>query len=190
MVLSDTLKRFAAFALFVAVVAGCGSLKNDPITLRGPDGKFQITVPGDWSKSTDLHSKAEIQAANRLQEMYAIVLTEAKDDLDKGMTLGKFTDITKTSLTSKYTSPEATETQSVSVNGNDGMQYELQGTKENTKLRMLVTTVETPAHYHQILTWTLPSKWDDNKSTLKQVAESFRPAPSDGAGAAKSSASP
>jgi hypothetical protein len=75
---------------------------------------------------------------------------------------------------SKYGSPEASALGSVSINGNDARQYELKGTKDTASVDLIVSTVKTPTNYTQILAWTLPSKMNDNKETLKKVTESFR----------------
>jgi hypothetical protein len=164
-----------AVLLFIAVLA-CKSIEapDKPTVLTSPDGKFQLSVPNGWSKTTGLHDKADIQAANRSKEMFVIVLIENQEDLAKDMTLDEFTDIARKSLMSKYGSPEASALESVSINGNDAKQYELKGTKDNASVDIIVTTVKSPANYTQILAWTLPSKMSDSKDTLKKVTESFR----------------
>jgi hypothetical protein len=168
----------AALLLFAAVLA-CKSIQSPdkPTILTSPDGKFQLSVPDGWTKTTDLHDKADIQAANKSKAMFVIVLIENQEDLAKDMTLDEFTDISRKSLMSKYRSPEATALESVSINGNDAKQYELKGTKDAAAVDLIVTTVKTPANYTQILAWTLPSKMSDNKETLKKVTESFREVP-------------
>ena len=173
---SVLLNKLPAAVLLFAAVLACKSFQSPdkPTVLNSPDGKFQLTVPNGWSKTTDLHSKADIQAANRSKEMYVIVLIENQDDLAKDMTLDDFTDITRKSLMSKYGSPQASALESVSINGNDARQYELKGTKDNISVDLIVSTVKTPTNYTQILAWTLPSKMSDNKETLKKVTESFR----------------
>jgi hypothetical protein len=165
----------AALLLFVAVLA-CKSIQSPEkaTVLTSPDGKFQLTVPDGWIKTTDLHDKADIQAANRSKATFVIVLIENQDDLAKDMTLDDFTDISRKSLMSKYESPEASALESVSINGNDAKQYELKGTRDAASVDLIVTTVRTPTNYTQILAWTLPSKMHDNKDTLKKVTESFR----------------
>jgi len=161
--------------LFLAVLA-CKSIQSpdNPTVLTSQDGKFQLTVPDGWSKTTDLHDKAEIQADNKSRSMYVIVLIENKEDLAKDMTLDDFTEITKKSLMSKYGSPEASAPEPVSINGNDAKQYELKGTKDTASVDLIVSTVKTPSHFTQILAWTPPSKMSDNRDTLKKVTESFR----------------
>lgn len=165
----------AALLLFAAILA-CKSIQSpEKLTiLTSPDGKFQLSVPDGWSKTTDLHDKADIQAANRSKAMFVIVLIENQEDLAKDMTLDEFTDVSRKSLMSKYGSPEASALESVSINGNDAKQYELKGTKDAASVDLIVSTVKTPTSYTQILAWTLPSKMSDNKETLKKVTESFR----------------
>src|SRR2546427_5026197 len=157
---SDLLQKLSAVVLLVGVVVACKSLQSvaNPTVLASQDGKFQLTVPAGWSKTTELNDKASIQAANQLKEMYVIVLTEGKEDLASDMTLDKFTEITRKATLSKFTSPEPSLPEAISINGNDARQYELRGTRENSAIDLLITTVKTPAHYHQIWAWTVPSK--------------------------------
>jgi hypothetical protein len=184
---SDLLKKLSAVVLLFTVVAACKNTKSTSTetpkepektltVLKTDDGKFQISLPDGWSKASDLNDKADLQAWNKTKAMYAIVLIENAEDLAGSMTLDKFTDITKKSLMSKYESPVASTPESVSINGSEGRQYELKGTKETTALDLLVTTVKSPNSYSQIITWTVPSKMADNKTTLKQVTESFKEA--------------
>lgn len=171
-----------AIALLVCAVAGCKQLQSlaRPTILKSPDGKFQLTVPAGWRENSSLNEQAEIKAANPLQEMYVIVLTEAKTDFTDDMTLDQFTTITRESMTSNVTSPELSPPLPVTINGNSARQYEIQGEVKNVKLAYLITTVETAAHFHQVVTWTLRSRIDKNQTTLQQVAGSFRPTPDQG----------
>jgi hypothetical protein len=107
--------------------------------------------------------------------MYVIVITEPKADFTSEMTLDEFTKITRDSMLSNLGSSEGTSPSLISVNGNSGEQYELQGSVKNVKLAYVVTTVETPAHYHQVITWTLGSRLDKNRATLQKVIATFRP---------------
>jgi hypothetical protein len=166
-----------ALALLVCVVAGCKQIQSlaNPTVLKSPDGKFQLTVPGGWQEKASLNEKASIKAANPLEEMYVIVITESKADFTAEMTLDEFTNITRNSIISNLLTPEATEPQPATVNGNSGRAYEVEGVIKGVKLAYRITTVDTPEHYHQIITWTLLSKKDANRTTLQKVIDSFRP---------------
>jgi len=168
-----------AIAMLVLVVAGCKQLQSiaKPSTLKSTDGKFQITVPAGWQENSTLNDKADIQAANPLKEMYVIVLSEAASDFSEDVTLDQYTDVTLNSMKSNLgAAAAATQPMPVSINGNQGMQYELQGETKKVKLAYVVTTVQSADHFHQIVTWTLQSKFDGNRKTLQDVAASFGPA--------------
>ena len=168
-----------ALGLLVCVVAGCKQLQSlaSPTTLKSPDGKFQLTVPAGWRENPALNDKANIKAANPIEEVYVIVITEPKSDFTTEMTLDEFTGITRESIISNLVLPQATDPRTVTVNGNDGRAYEVEGAIKNVKLAYRVATVETPEHYHQIITWTLLSRKDKNEAVLQKVIDSFRTVP-------------
>jgi len=166
-----------AIALLVCVVVACKQLQSlaRPTVLTSPDGKFQLTVPAGWQERPSLHATASIKAANVLQKTYVIVITENKIDFASNMTLDKFTDITRRAMLSKVTEGDSTPPLPVTINGNEGRQYALEGVVNNVKLSYLITAVETTANYHQIITWTLRSRIDQSQSTFLKITESFRP---------------
>ena len=151
-----------------------------PKTVRSPDGKFQVTVPGSWREDTQLHEEAEIEVSNRLDETYVIVLTEGKEDFADGLTLATFAGMSRDQLTGNIESPEATDPAPTTVGGRPAMQYTMHGVVDNMKATYLITAVETPQHFHQIVTWTLRSRFDKNEKVLRQVTESFRETAGDG----------
>ena len=168
-----------ALMLLVSVVAGCKQLQSmaSPTVLKSSDGKFQLTVPGGWHENASLNDKAQIKGANPLEEMYVIVLTEAKSDFTNEMTLDEFTRITRDSIVSNVSSNDATQPRPVLINGNPGRQYEVEGVVKGVKLAYRVATVETPEHFHQVISWTLLSRKDKNENTLQKVIDSFRTTP-------------
>jgi bifunctional DNA-binding transcriptional regulator/antitoxin component of YhaV-PrlF toxin-antitoxin module len=179
---SNLSDRVIAIVLLIIAVAGCKQLQSlkNPTVLKSADGKFQLTVPAGWREHGGLNDKADIKAASLINEMYVIVITEAKLDFTDEMTLDQYTTITRDSMVSNLASSDATPPVPVTINGNAGRQYEIQGAVKNVKLAYLVTTVETAAHYHQIITWTLRSRINENQMTLQQVTETFRPTPGQG----------
>jgi hypothetical protein len=168
--------------LLVCVVTGCAQLQKlaKPTVLKSPDGKFQLTVPGGWSENAALNDQADIKAANKVEEVYVIVITESKSDFTGEISLDEFTRITRDALIANLESPDATEPRPVTVNGNSARAYDLQGAVKNVKLAYLVTTVETADHYHQVITWTLQSRKDKNLKVLQEVTDSFRPTSQEG----------
>lgn len=163
------------------------SRASTPQVLTSTDGRFQLTVPGDWLKETELNERADLQAANRVRETYAAVISESKQDFTEEMTLERFTSVTRNAILAGVHSAQSAEPTPTSINGNPALQYEIRGAVEGVNIVYIITTVETSEHYHQILTWTLPSRFDQYRDTLLDVTRSFKEV---GAVKPKSDASP
>ena len=175
------LQDLACLLLLISVVIGCKQFEHivRPTVLRSADGKFQITVPAGWSERHSLNAEASIAAVNPREETYVIVITENKSDFASDITLDKFTEVIRDRMSSKLKFPQVTPPTPVTINGKPGRQYLLQGEGKLVKLTYLVTMVETDEHFHQIITWTLTSRIDQNQGVLDQVTNSFRKVPAD-----------
>ncbi len=147
---------------------------GSPSVLTSPDGRFQLTVPADWQKETQLNEQASIQASNRGRETYVILLTESKSDFADEMTLERFTSATRGNMMAGVSSAQSAEPTPTTISGNPALQYEIRGVIEGLNAVYLITTVETSEHYHQIISWTLPSRLDQHRGTLLEVAKSFK----------------
>lgn len=143
--------------------------------ITSPDGLTRMNLPAGWKheKERELHDQADLQASNRAGEMYTIVMSENKEDL-RDMTLDKHSQSTRSALIEKLESPEVSDPKPVTVGGLRGVQYEIRGGVENLNIVYLHTTLESPTHFHQILTWTLKSRFDKNRATLDAVTHSFK----------------
>src|SRR5260370_25663251 len=132
-----------AIALLVCVVVACKQLQNlaRPTVLKSPDGKFQLTVPAGWQERPALNAQASIKAANLVQETYVILITENKSDFANDMTLDRFTDITRGAMVKRVAEGDASSSVPVTINGNEGRQYSLEGVVIDVKLSYLVTTL-------------------------------------------------
>ena len=174
-------RRLVLCALVLTQASACALLDRmggkgggSPSVLTSPDGRFQLTVPGDWQKETQLNEQASIQASNRGREIYVILLSESKSDFADEMTLDRFTSATRSKMMAGVRSAQSAEPTPTTINGNPALQYEIRGVIEGLNAVYLNTTVETPEHYHQIITWTLPSRLEQHKGTLLEVARSFK----------------
>lgn len=143
--------------------------------ITSPDGLTRMNLPAGWKheKEHELHDQADLQASNRASEMYVIVMSENKEDL-RDMTIDKHSQSTRSALIEKLESPEVSDPKPVTVGGLKGVQYEIRGGVENLNIVYLHTTVESPTHFHQILAWTLKSRFDNNRATLDAVTHSLK----------------
>jgi hypothetical protein len=63
-------------------------LSTERKEIASDDGKIKVTVPGTWTKLPELNKQASLQVGNKSKEVYLIVITDTKADLDN-FTLGK-----------------------------------------------------------------------------------------------------
>jgi hypothetical protein len=141
--------------------------------IASDDGKIKVTVPGTWTKLPELNEQASLQVANKSKEMYLIVITEAKADLDD-FTLEKHHQLTRDRMLRKMKNASATAPVPLTIDGHPALQDELSGTENNTNVVFLHTTVDKGHHFQQILAWTLKSRWEQQNQSLREITGTFR----------------
>ena len=170
-------RKLALLAAVVCAVIGCGLIQNlgEPKVVKSGNGRFQLTVPSGWSEDPELHKTAGIRASNRMQEMYVIVISEGKEKFADDATLEQFTTVTRDSMLKKVGSGRATSPVEVLVGETySGLQYGMQGVVDDAEFAYLVTNVETPKDFHQIIAWTLRSRIAQNETKLQELVNTFR----------------
>jgi hypothetical protein len=140
--------------------------------IASDDGKSKITTSGFWVKRSDLNKEASLQAAYKDKEMYVIVITDAKADLDN-FTLEKHHELTRDRMLQKLKNASATEPVSLTIDGHPALQDEVSGTQNNTNVVFLHTTVDDGDYFQQILAWTLKSRWGDQNQLLHEITGTF-----------------
>jgi hypothetical protein len=141
--------------------------------IASAEGTERILAPRNWRPLPDLNEAASVAAGNKLAEEYLIVLSENKADLADS-SLEKHHHQSGNHMLSTLKDGSATATTSLTIDGHPALQDELRGVSENTIIVFLHTTVDDGKYIHQILAWTLKSRWDSKKSRLQEVTRSFR----------------
>jgi hypothetical protein len=177
-------KSFKALSPFIVslllVSTGCfagkgmlGDSSKPAKVVTSTDGVSQLSIPGNWKIDRELKDDAELQVSDRANEMYVVVLSESKSDF-AGISIDKHAELTRGIVLGNLTSPQSTTPMKITINGRPALQNEIRGTMDNVNLVYLHTTVETPKYFHQIVAWTLPSRFDKNRAKLQEVIESFK----------------
>lgn len=178
----QTFKHFYLLAL-LPVALSCnlaGAIKKvadkaqEPTTLTSTDGRIQMVVPGGWVINKTLNDVAVLQASNRLSEMYVIVISESKEDFAEVTSLDEYASLSREGLAKNVTDAKSTEALQLQVSGRSAMEYQIDGSVDKVKVTYLCTVVETQTHFYQILTWTLPSRFQRNQGTMRTVTQSFK----------------
>jgi hypothetical protein len=141
--------------------------------IASSDGKIKVTVPGLWTKLPALNKQATLQAGYKDKEMYLIVITDAKADLDN-FALEKHHQLTRDRMLHKLKNASATEPVALTIDGRPALQDELSGTENGTNVVFLHTTVDDSDYFQQILPWTLKSRWKQQNELLREITRSFR----------------
>lgn len=148
-------------------------LSTERKEIASDDTKTKLTIPGTWTKLPELNKQASVQVGNKRNEVYLIVITDAKTDLDN-FTLEKHHQQTRDRMLAKMKNASATEPVSLTIDGHPALQDELTGTEKGTNVVFLHTTVDDGDHFQQILAWTLKSRWQKQNPLLREVTGSFR----------------
>jgi hypothetical protein len=177
------LRRILSLSLIVAIMigfSGC-ALKKLPgkatpkkdIVVKSADEKFQISVPSDWKEDPDLNEIASVQASKRADEKYAIVISESSVDFGADINLEAFAKLSQSNVLGAAKNSSSTDFTDVTINGLEGKAFEITGEISSLKVHYYIVAIKGKDHFHQIITWTLESKYADFNSELKEVAQSF-----------------
>lgn len=161
----------------VAILAACGGgeKKESLKVFKNENNEFQVSALDSWKDAEgELNEEADLQIYNMKNEKYFITLMETKEDFDD-FSLNEYYDIVTDSFLYSLDKYDQGEVKEVTINGNDALQYTIEASIDNLKVVYLVTVIETPTHYGQLLAWTLKSKWDDNKDEYFEIVNSFKP---------------
>jgi hypothetical protein len=141
--------------------------------IASDDGKTKVMVPGLWTKLPELNKQATLQVCDKRKEMYLIVITDAKTDLDN-FTLEKHHRLTRDRLLQKMKNASVTKPVPLTIDGRPALQDELSGTEDHTNVVFLHTTVDDGDYFQQILAWTLKSRWQQQNELLRETTGTFR----------------
>ena len=141
-------------------------------TIVGTDNHVSFVVPTTWD-TLDLNKAAELQYGNGAKEIYLVALNDAKMDL-VGWNLTKHSYIILGNLMKSLSSPKVSSRKELVIQGFNAVQYEIECTTHDLNVIYVLTDIETPHIFSQILSWTLKSHADENLPLLREVTKSFK----------------
>jgi hypothetical protein len=176
-------KHYFTLVFVVFFALGCSVINQikkgiddvqKPKVVTAVDGKCQLTVPGTWREDKELHDQATLQVSNRFSELYVVVLTNNKADFTDEMDIDTLTQALRKDMSGNVNQAESGNPISISIDGNPARQFEMSGAVEGIKAKYIYTVVDAPQNYYQIISWTLASRYESNKSKLLEVVDSFK----------------
>lgn len=171
----QTLLGYGARILVIGMIAGiigyC-TTREQVVTSKNKD--FQLTKPRGWSVESDLNEDADIQIANTAKEGYFIVISELKIDFDRSVDYKSHSALTRSFIREETINyEEVSGPTPVNINRMKGVQYEITGSVEGIRIKLLHTTLEGKKYFHQMVAWSLTSKYDENRDTFDKILNSF-----------------
>jgi hypothetical protein len=95
-------------------------------------------------------------------------------DLAEELSLGEFSDIVRSGLIEALTNPSVSEPEALTLGGQPAIRYEIVGVIDNVKIRYWHVSMESEGHFHQVILWSLPSKFEKNRPDFEAVLQSIR----------------
>ena len=136
------------------------------------DGKLKVTTSGFWFKTSDLNKDAALQVANKSQDMYLMVFTDAKSAVGQ-MTLEQRHQAARDRKLQSMQNASASQAVPLTIDGQAALQDEVSGTQQRTNLVFLHTTVDDGDYFQQIIAWTTKSRWRKQNQELRDITNSF-----------------
>jgi len=155
------------------------------------DENSYVVLPDDWESDRELHETADIQASNRAEDLYLIVLVEEKPESaaapsatlqtvlpEPAMSLAEYSDRALALLSGRLNEIEIDgPTSTRQIQDYPAQQFILRGQLDGIEGVYLLTVVETTNAYYQLLAWSIPDQFSEHQDHLQQVVQSFREIP-------------
>lgn len=142
-------------------------------TVEFLDGRFSVTRPADWRLIPGLNDEADLEMGNPRTEAYCLILSEPKSDFADDLTLAEFSDITRGLMMELLENGSESGPERMTVNGEHALRYVLSGTVNRVQIRYWHVSVDSGDHFHQMLLWSLPSRFDEHIGDFEAVLNSF-----------------
>ena len=164
--------RLIMIIMIFSVFIACDVLTGKPEKVEFFDQSFSVIKPASWSLRNDLNDAADLQMGNAFKEAYTIIISEDIADFDN-ISLEDHSDITRSMIKEGLKDWQETEPEILDIDCNRALRYQLAGVMDGIKVVYWHVTLETNNHYHQMLLWSLKSKFPKNQADFDSVIQSF-----------------
>ena len=148
--------------------------KGEPTVFASDDKAMKITLPAGWKKETELNDVAQIQASLAAEDKWMLIIGEDKNSFAKDMTLKDYYDIIVENNFSVLENATISEPQPIEVGGFPALQTEIQGEMSKVKVAYLLTIVQSPKQFTQIMFWTGQQKMDQSRDTFIEAVKTYK----------------
>jgi hypothetical protein len=135
-----------------------------------------VDVPDYMTKTFGLNDIAKVQYANSEKEAYTIIIEEDKDDIKTaGGSFENSQDYYNYFIKNFGIDSIAVLSESPAKSGKlNAYQAQISGHIDNLDLFYLVTIVESPTHFYNIISWTVAENKNQLINDFKRIASSLK----------------
>ncbi|MFD3270922.1 PsbP-related protein [Paenibacillus dendritiformis] len=147
-----------------------------PKRFKSADSRMELTLTANWMEYS-LNEEAEISAFYPAENEFVIVIPEAREEMVSDIeTLEDYYDLLNEYNYSEFApGGPVEEPKSVIINGLPALQFEIQGVSEDKeKIAMLITLIESPQQFTQVIFWTTQSKIEQKRESFIEAAASYK----------------
>jgi len=164
------------YSILLAITVSMTTFSQNFSTKSGGNC-YNLEIPNYMVRTYNLNDVATLQYTNAVKEAYAIVIEDSKDELKSvSMVFENATEFLD-NFTKDYQleseNRTISETTTFESNKNAHAQVEMTWTTEDGDFYMLITTVETKAHFYKILCWTILGNKDLLKNDYLTISKSL-----------------
>lgn len=168
-----TITAIGSLAFMLPFLISCDSFSAEPQTVTFLNHSFSVTMPASWSLRDDLNDVADVQMGDLIKEAYAIIISENKMDFNN-MSLQGHSDLTRALVRDSLQNYRESGPEHLDNGKFPALRYRLEGTIDDLNVVYWHVTLETANHYHQILMWSLKSKFAGNETDFNSLIRSFK----------------
>jgi hypothetical protein len=158
--------------LVISGFGACDFLPSKPKKVEFLDQSFSVIMPASWSLRSDLNDVADLQMGNSFKEAYTIIISENRMNFDD-ISMEDHSDITRSMIKQNMKNYQESNPETIETGGYRALRYRLSGSVNGVNIVYWHVTLETENHYHQMLLWSLKSKFSKNEAAFDSVIQSF-----------------
>jgi hypothetical protein len=148
--------------------------KTKPVQVASSNGsKYALEVPAGMESEYFGNDNASFQFRNA-QENYSMMVIDDSKEKIASFGLDYDLDTYMKIATRSLDSAGMYVNSSVEVNGVKALQATVQGKRDGAATTFILTCIETPSYYYQLVGWTPSEKFEVNRPTLEAIVNSFR----------------
>jgi hypothetical protein len=167
---TSTTPRFSPSAVPVPTAT-----PDTSVVILSKDGALRIAAPAGWRSESNLNKNAELQACDAPQQVCVAVFEDDKK-VTGAVSLDRFSRFVRGQMLKKLANSSESTGVSLQIDGHPALQFEIRGRADRVDFVYLHTSVETPGHFYQVMSWTSAALFPRERAVMSAVATSFQPA--------------